>query len=246
MPLNQIKAKGKCKTGWTLLGNQCEKVISGHPVQYKCPDWKAIDNGHWPQSKEALYGDAGEACYRIKEAQTCPSGYYLQPEGDCFPMSVAKRPDGSCPPDYPHTSNSNRNRCYTKPVGFKEPFCGAGEEIAQYNKPYWCRVKGSKVVMTVENASGWKCSDGSYHSSTNASCNETLYEPASFSCPQGGTLKGTKCVTEQDGGVPEEFCKNNESVIPVNGKCKTSSESPTESPTAPIIAPKDAVKIWVK
>jgi len=156
------------------------------------------------------YNQTYDLCLTPSPGSTCPAGYtYSSAYGACIasPSCVGgtysstadrceKSPSYSCS-DASYAYNSGIGRCE------KSPVCGQGTYNATYDRCLQAMTPGCPSGYTYSATRGRceyqppTCPGGtSYNSSTNK-CEWTTSYAASgtYSCPSGGTLSGTSCIT---------------------------------------------------
>lgn len=162
----------RCENGWDYLSGQCRRVSNTSPAALECP------TGTWNGSK----------CERARSASpTTQTVCYKQGYEGHFSRDSVCTPyyTGSCPSGYNlqfHAGTCENSTGQTQPVS-----CEAGDSVQTFS---WCRDE-SEAYQGQER---YICNEGTYNSATGR-CEWTDYYERQYSCPIGGTLSGSQCVT---------------------------------------------------
>ena len=182
-----------CASGSVLSGTNCVQVTSyAATASYSCPSGYSYDGTNCVQSSN----------YAAMAAYYCPSGYTLSGEKCTFVSSQAATPVYECaPPTYGSIRTEIGNQVFCQlfwyapqglsycPGGNTEWFVFSSEPVNAFGVDYFsCYYKPNTT---------YTCPGGAWQINDNI-CYNSLTQTASisgYSCPNGGTLSGTNCVT---------------------------------------------------
>jgi conjugal transfer mating pair stabilization protein TraN len=187
-------ANYSCASGSVLSGTNCIQVTSyAATPSYSCPSGYSYDGTNCVQSSN----------YAAMAAYYCPSGYTLSGERCTFVSSQAATPVYECaPPTYGSIRSEIGNQVFCQLITYvpdgslllcpgynTEWFVFSSEPVGFFGgNIFGCYYKPNTTYTCPGGA--WQINDNiCYNSSTQAA------SISGYSCPNGGTLSGTNCVT---------------------------------------------------
>ena len=235
-----------CPSGYTKNGTKCLKTYDATykegAVSYACPDGGTLNGTKCILTKEASssteytcpsgYTKNGSSCYKVytataKDSYTCPNGGTLD-GSKCKTTSsynATKKTSYSCP----NGGTLDGSKCKTTSSYNATASTSYGSWVSQGTKYYTSASKAytgstSKLVY-VGKITGAAC--GSPCGNSGIWYKYTYYtrsSKTSYSCPNGGTLDGSKCKTTSSYNATAKdsyTCPNGGTLD--GSKCKTTS-----------------------